>query len=203
MKLNIYKAALFFLWAFIATGCNFASQPITPCIEEYCLPATLDDFIQSISKSDNTFKIENRTFHTKIKLEKTVQVNGNSFMLEFSEANRKDISVSTSMTLVRKSKGRSENQCETDHKTMLDYLSKKFGRFKFMESTVPSDYMVVEKATSGDQSYRRIQSPRGQITFQSKLVESAAAFQLKILTSVFTSHRDTPDCNLLIWFQSD
>lgn len=194
---------LFVLTVSIVTACSGKTDDVFPCIEDYCLTGSILEFTQSMTLKNSDFETDEFPSGDKIRLMESVAINGAEFDLEFSETRIPQQEISTSMVLSRKMKSVSEQMCEAAYISTLDYISLKLGPFHAINNSTPNDYVVQQKRTKAAQHYRRIESPRGQITFQAELADSSASFELKILGPVFTAHRGAPDCNIVIWFQSN
>lgn len=197
------RLILFVLIVFLTTACSGFAKDVAPCIEDYCLVDTLVEFKETATRMKLEIKTEESLLGATMRLKEPLEINGMKFDLEFSETRISQEIIATSMTLVKKMKTETEQNCEAYYTSTLDYMSLQFGPFHPMESFVPDDYEVQQKRTEARQQYRRIQSPRGQITFQSKIADPSVTFDLKVLGPVFTAYRRVPDCNILIWFQSN
>ena len=91
-----------------------------------------------------------------------------------------------------------EEKCEKNFAVVLDDLSQTFGEFEALTASLPSDYDMQKKKTHLKNGYRRIESPRGTITFQSQLAEASLDYELIVLIPVFVKHRVVPACNLIV-----
>ena len=183
-------------------SCNGSTVNISPCIEDFCLAESMSEFTNSIPSTHSDFETKTTALYTEVKFKKPIEINGAEFELSFSEIDGSEQTDSTSMLFVKEMKSKTEEQCETEFVDTVNYMALKFGPLKPLKGLVPQDYKVDKKRTSKQQGYRRIESPRGQITFQASADDEALPFGLTVLGPVFTRHRDILDCKLLVMFQS-
>ena len=183
-------------------SCNGSTVNISPCIEDFCLAESMSEFMNSIPSTHSDFETKTTELYTQVKFKKPIEINGAEFKLSFSEIDGSEQIDRTSMLFVKEMTSKTEEQCETEFVDTVNYMALKFGPLKPLKVPVPQDFKVDKKRTSKQQGYRRIESPRGQITFQASADNEALSFGLKVLGPVFTRHRDIPDCKLLIMFES-
>ena len=196
------RNALILLGVCLLGSCNGSTANISPCIEDICLAESVSEFINSIPATHSVFETKSTSLFTEVKFKKPIKINGAEFELSFSELNAPEHVDSTLMQFTKEMTSRTEQQCEADFVDTINYMALKFGPLKPLKVPVPHDFKVDKKRSRNQQGYRRIQSPRGQITFQASADKEALSFGLKVLGPVFTANRDIPDCKLLIMFES-
>ncbi len=186
----------------ILLNCTNSIQEIKPCISNICLTQSIDGFASAMNANKLDYNAETSPLFNKLKLTEPVSINEKEYSVEFLEPNSKTAVQKTQLLMTRKLKDVSTAQCEADFNEILEYLSLRFGSFVPFETTLPDDYTSKITNSSVGAKYRRIQSSRGQLTFQAKLKDTNLSYELELISPIFTSNGDVTDCNILFLFQT-
>lgn len=181
---------------------NSFVNSLNPCLSGLCLSKSIDEFAAIMDSEQRAYNLETRPVSKKLTLKNSVTVHGQQYRVDFAETTLKSYPSNAQLLFWGTLKNISDKRCEAEFNKTLEFLSSRFGRFAAIKANLPDDYLRKYLSSKNGVEYRRIQSPRGQIAFQSKLENLNLWYDLKAISTVLTSRTEEPDCRQLIWFSA-